>query len=163
VKIDSQMFRHFRKQNNFKMKKSIWASVVFFFAVGIVFTSCDTPAKKVENAESNVVEAKEELVQAQQDYLAEVESYRQETAEKIAANNRSIAEFNARIEAEKKETKADYRVKIAEIEKKNNDLKLKLDNYRVESKDQWEAFKIEFNRDMDQLGAALKDLTVKNN
>ncbi len=163
VKIYSQMFRHFRKQNYIKMKKLIWAPAVFFFAAGMMFTSCDTPSQKVENAEANVVEAKEDLVQAQEDYLVDVETYRQQTAEKIAANNKSIAEFNARIEAEKADVKADYKMKIAELEKKNSDLKMKLDGYKAESKDQWETFKLEFNRDMDQLGAALKDLTVKNN
>jgi preprotein translocase subunit SecF len=163
VEIDSQMFRHFRKQNTLKMKKSIWSLSVFVFAASIIFTSCDTPAQKVENAESNVVEAKEELVQAQQDYLADVESYKQQTAEKIAANKQSIAEFNARAEAEKKEVQADYKAKIAELEKKNNDLKLKLDTYKVESKSQWETFKIEFSREMDQIAATLKDLTAKKN
>ncbi|MBK8653051.1 MAG: hypothetical protein IPN20_03870 [Haliscomenobacter sp.] len=116
----------------------------------------------MENAEADVVEAKDDLVQAQQDYLDDVENYRQQTAEKVA-HNQSIADFNARIETEKAEAKADYKMKIAELEKKNSDLKMKLDNYKVESKDQWETFKTEFTRDMDQLGEALRDLTVKNN
>jgi hypothetical protein len=30
-------------------------------------------------------------------------------------------------------------------------------------KDQWEIFKAEFDRDMEQLGIALGNLTVKNN
>ena len=145
------------------MKNSIVLLVVFgFFAVSM-FTGCDTPAQKVDNAEADVVDAKEDLVQAQEDYLADVELYRQQTAEKVAANNKSIADFNARIETEKAAAKADYKIKIAELEKKNSDLKMRLDDYKVEGKDQWETFKIEFNRDMDQLGQALQDLTVKNN
>lgn len=38
-----------------------------------------------------------------------------------------------------------------------------MDEYKADSKEQWDAFKAEFNRDMDELGIALKDLTVKNN
>ena len=46
--------------------------------------------------------------------------------------------------------------------KKNSDLKMKLDNYKAEGKENWKKFKIEFNRDMEELGIAFKDLTVKN-
>jgi hypothetical protein len=39
---------------------------------------------------------------------------------------------------------------------------MKMDNYKADSKENWEKFKVEFSRDMDELGAAFKDLTVKN-
>jgi len=35
-------------------------------------------------------------------------------------------------------------------------------DYKGEGKEKWEAFKTEFNRDMDELGKAFKDLTVNN-
>lgn len=145
------------------MRKSILLVTVLLFAMGVLFTNCNSPSQKVENAETNAAEAQEDLDQARQDYLEDVEVYKKQTAEKIAANNKSIADFNARIETEKAEAKAEYKLKIAELEKKNSDMQKKLDDYKVESKDQWETFKSEFNRDMDQLGNALQDLTVKNN
>ena len=145
------------------MKKSILLVTALLFAMAVLFTNCDSPSQKVENAETNAAEAQEDLDQARQDYLEDVEVYKKQTAEKIAANNKSIADFNARIETEKAEAKAEYKLKIAELEKKNSDMQKKLDDYKVESKDQWETFKSEFNRDMDQLGNALQDLTVKNN
>ena len=37
-----------------------------------------------------------------------------------------------------------------------------MDEYKAEGKEQWEEFKAEFSRDMDELGKAFKDLTVKN-
>ena len=48
------------------------------------------------------------------------------------------------------------------MEQKNTDLKRRLDDYKQDGKENWEKFKIEFNRDMDELGKAFKDLTVKN-
>ena len=33
---------------------------------------------------------------------------------------------------------------------------------KAESKEDWEKFKVEFNHDMEELGNAFKDLTVKN-
>ena len=52
--------------------------------------------------------------------------------------------------------------KISDLEQKNTDMKKKLDEYGMEGKDKWDAFKAEFNHDMDELGKALKDLTVDN-
>jgi Holliday junction resolvase RusA-like endonuclease len=37
-----------------------------------------------------------------------------------------------------------------------------MDDYKAESKDQWESFKTEFSRDMDNLGKAFKDLSEDN-
>ena len=102
------------------------------------------------------------MVSANEDYLAEVDSYKVETAKEIAANDLSIAEFNARISKEKKETLVEYKKKIAELNQKNSDMKLKMANYKAEGKDQWEAFKTEYNHDMEELGKAFKDLSVKN-
>ena len=109
-----------------------------------------------------MVEAHEDLDKANETYLADVATYRIETADKINANNQSIIEFNERIEHEKKDAKADYKKKISELETKNSDMKKRLEEYKVDSKENWEIFKTEFNYDMDELGKAFKDLTVKN-
>lgn len=144
------------------MKKSILTMVAAAFITGTILTSCSTPAQKVENAEENVTEANTALDKANEQYMADVENYRKLTAEHIAANNKSIAEFNARIENEKKEVKADYKKKIAKLEQKNTDMKKKMDDYKVEGKEKWEVFKAEFSHDMDELGTAFKDLTKDN-
>ena len=144
------------------MKKSILSLAASALIAGAILTGCNTPAQKVENAENNVKEANKELDQANEEYLADIESYRKDTADKIAANNRSIAEFNARIEHEKNDAKADYKRKIAALEQKNSDMKKKMDDYKVEGKEKWEKFKMEFSHDMEEIGKAFKDLTVKN-
>lgn len=150
-------------EKNSKMKQSIVVLTVFMFSMTLMFISCENSAKKLDNAEKDVTEAKDDLEEAQQDYLKDMEEYRLQTANKIEANKRSISEFNARIENEKKEVKAEYKMKIAELEQKNSDMQKKIDEYKVEGKDQWELFKTEFNRDMDELGKALSNITVKNN
>ena len=144
------------------MKKSILALAVFTFIASTSILSCNSPAEKVENAETDVVDANKDLDKANADYLAEVESYKKETAEKIAANEQSIKEFNARVADEKKDARVEYKQKIAELEQKNTDMKKKLDDYKQDGKENWAKFKTEFNHDMDELGKAFKDLTVKN-
>lgn len=144
------------------MKKSILALAVFTFITSTAVLSCNSPADKVENAETAVVDANKDLEKANDEYMAEVETYKKETADKIAANEKSIMEFNARVATEKKEARAAYKQKIAELEKKNTDMKMKMDNYKQDGKENWEKFKTEFNHDMDELGKAFKDLTVNN-
>jgi len=140
------------------------SKLLFFFTMlGIffMFTSCDNAAQKVVKAEENVVDAEKDLQMAEEEYLADVEQYKLLSAEKIAANDRSIAEFNARIEQEKKEVRADYKAKIKSLETKNSDMKKKMDEYRVEGKDKWELFKTEFGKDMDELGESISNFGKK--
>jgi len=144
------------------MKKTILILAASTFLFGAILTSCNSPAENVENAEENLTKANEELNAANQEYLADIESYKKITAEKIEANNKSIAEFNARIESDKKLAKADYQAKITALEQKNSDMQKRIDDYQAEGKDKWEIFKAEFSQDMENLGQAFKDLAVKN-
>src|SRR5438105_33508 len=98
------------------MKKSILTLAAIVFMAAMTLTSCNSPAKKVEEAQKNVKEANKDLAKANEEYLADIESYRKETADKIAANDRSIAEFNSRIKEQKREAAADYKLKIAKLE-----------------------------------------------
>jgi hypothetical protein len=144
------------------MKKSILIFAACTFISGAMLTSCNTSAEKVENAQDKVIEANQDLDQANREYLADIENYRIETANRIAANDESIAEFKTRMEHQKKAVKADYRKKIAELEEKNKEMKQRMDNYKEEGKEKWQIFKTEFSHDMDELGKAFKDLTIKN-
>jgi len=144
------------------MKKLILTLAASTFIIGAILISCNTPAEKVENAQNNVDEANQELNEANEAYLADIEAYRVITADKIEANNKSIADFNARIEKDKKTAKDDYKKKIVELEQKNSDMKKKMDDYKAEGKDKWELFKAEFNSDMERLGSAFKDLATRN-
>ncbi len=136
------------------MKKSILILASLMLITSSFLVSCNTSAEKVENAEQNVMEANQDLDNANIEYLAEVEEYRTQTADKIAANNKSIAEFKARIAVEKLDAQVAYNHKIIVLEQKNSDLKKKMDVFKAESKEQWENFKVEFSKDMDELGTA---------
>ena len=144
------------------MKNSILALAACTFIVGSFLTSCTSPAEKVENAQTNVEDAKKDLSLANQEYLAEIENYRKEESGKILLNEQSIADFKVRVAKEKKEVKADYEKQIAELEQKNSDMKKRLDEYKAESKEQWATFKTEFGAEMNNLGKAFKDFTEKD-
>lgn len=80
----------------------------------------------------------------------------------IGANEKSIAEFRTQITKEKKEIKATYEKSLAELEQKNDMLKEKLNDFKDDETDNWNSFKTEFSGDMNDLGTALKNFSVKN-
>jgi hypothetical protein len=132
------------------------------FIAGMMLASCNSPSKKVENAEENVKDAQEKLDKANMEYREELVNYRIETSRRIAENDSTIARLKAKIAEKKKDAREDYMKRVAVLEQKNSELKHKMDNYKDEGKDNWERFKTEFNHDMDELGQAFKDLTVRN-
>ncbi len=144
------------------MKKSIIKIASYFLLSGVILASCNSPEKKVENAQNEVVEANKDLDKANQEYMTDMENYRKETAERIAENDTTIADYKSRVAAQKKSLKADYLKKITALEKQNSDMKMRMENYKEEGKEKWEVFKTEYTHDMEAMTQAFRDLTVKN-
>jgi chromosome segregation ATPase len=163
---------------------------IFMFATATIltaattFTACTSPETKVENAQTKVdnaqekvadakdkvADAKDNLTEAQKMANAEAEkvanaaawkTYKAEAEIKIKANDTRIAELKATMKKAGKSTSAMYKENVAILEKKNAAMKARITEYD-KSQSNWESFKTEFNRDMDELGTALKDFTVNN-
>ncbi len=141
------------------MKKTILALAVTVFMAGTVFMSCQSSAEKVDEAKENVVQAELELNQAIKDSIVQ---FRKESELKISAYDQSIADLKAKIATEKEDARATYEEKIEELEQKSDLLKTKLNDFKDDEIDKWNSFKNEFNRDMNDLGTALKNFTIKN-
>lgn len=157
----------FDEDMNSKHKKKKLASVLAFtFVLGATLTmiSCSPESKKekVDNAEIDVLESEQALVRANKEYKEDVKNYRVASRERIQANNQRIMEYNANIDDMNKEDRSEYKEKIRKLEEKNNDLKKRMNNYEADTNEDWERFKTEFNRDMDELGLALKNLVTDN-
>jgi hypothetical protein len=145
-----------------EMKKTILSWIALACFTGVMLTSCNSPVKKVESAQKDVTAAKVALDKANAEFVEEVENYRRETESKIKSNNERLADFNTRVLNERREAKADYQKEIAKLEQRNKAMKLRLDSYTLDGEGNWEKFKIEFDRDMEELAKAFKDLSVKN-
>jgi len=144
------------------MKRIVVAITICAFITGAFLTGCNSSPNKVDDAQKAVIEANKKRDAANKEYLADIENFRSETAARIAANDKRIAELKANLAHERKEARADYKKKIAELEQKNRDMKKEMDEYNEEGKENWEKFKAEFNHDMDELGKAFKDIGVRN-
>jgi hypothetical protein len=151
-----------------KMKKIFYTLVITTaLAAASLFTACQsspsTPAE--EAAQAKVDTAKSELREAQKAATAEEwEAFKTESVEKIRINELSIADFKEKMRTSESQFDALYVEKIDKLEKQNKKLKAKIENYEnfENRKNNWASFKSEFNHDMDELGQALKDLTVDN-
>jgi hypothetical protein len=152
------------------MKNSILLLAFTGAAMLSTFTSCGTSSRDkldnakedVKDAEQDLAESKKELREANDDYQKEVGIYRLDIAKKIVVNNENIEGLKKMIQNEPKESKLKLELRVVELEQKNKDLKVKMDNYQANQRDTWEDYKNEFNRDMEELGSALKDLGKKN-
>lgn len=146
------------------MKKSIITLVAIATLIsGAIFTSCGSSTPKEAAAQAKVTDAKEELKDARKAATAEEwKAFKDESELKIRDNEIRIAELKAKIKKSGKELDALYEKKIDALEQQNKDMKARIDTYEKDKKSDWESFKREFNHDMDELGKALKDLTVDN-
>ncbi len=153
------------------MKRTILTFVVTTtLMAGTILTGCQTSGEKLDDAKSNVQDAKQDLKEAQKEVstealntanAAEWKVFKQESEVKIRNNEVRVAELKVKLKKPGKTFDALYEKRIEKLDQKNKDLKTRIDAYENKQSD-WQAFKSEFNQDLDELGQALKDFTVDN-
>lgn len=144
------------------MKNKLLILVAIAFASGTMLTSCNSLNKKADASQDKVQDAKHNVAEANLDLNLAIEEFKKKSVDAIAANEKNIAEFKAKIADENTENKTILEKKLDEMEQKNNELKEKLADYKNNGNEQWNEFKDEFSHDMNKLGKAFHDLTVKN-
>jgi hypothetical protein len=144
------------------MKKRMYYALIIAVLTAGFFASCDSKAKKVENAQEDVQDSKQALKEAQHELNEEYPAFRMEAEKKIAANELRIEELLAIVTQPGEKLLDDLRRKrIAELRLRNADLRNRLDIYEKEHSD-WEVFKREFNHDMNGLLESIKDIGKNN-
>lgn len=150
------------------MKKNLFTvTMAAMLVAGGMFTGCDTTsADKVNKAEENVKDAEKNLKEAKAGKVAAVEKeatdaewkvFKEDSDAKIAMNEARIAEMKDKMKSSGKTMGKIYAGRIENIEKKNVELKERLDNFDKEQTN-WDSFKREFNHDMGEIGSAFKEL-----
>jgi len=152
------------------MKKIMLSLAVTSISAGIVFSSCDSAATKEKEAQEKVTEAKDELTEVKKDANAEAvrlasneewTEFKKETEIKIADNDARIAALKSRKSKSDKLLDNLYERRIDTLEVRNKNLKMRIADFQI-TKNDWEAFKREFNSDMEGLGEALKSFGENN-
>jgi chromosome segregation ATPase len=143
------------------MKRKVLFFATAIMLCGTIITSCQSKEEKVEDAKEEVQEAKEDLKDAQKELNAEYPTFKTAADEQITANENRIAELRKKINTGGKPLDGAREKRIQELQDENARLRSKLYGYEQERSD-WEEFKREFNRDMDELGKSLNDLGKDN-
>lgn len=133
------------------------AIVILAIAAGTIFTSCKSANQKQATAQQNATEANQDLTNTQASNAAEWKAFKAESQAKILDNEQRIANLKEKMNKPGSTFDGIYRTRIEKLEAKNNELKAKLNNYDGNQTD-WQTFKSDFNRDMDEIGNNIKDL-----
>lgn len=152
------------------MKKIIFTLTVTAFMTLTILVSCKPSTNeemvledRVEIAKDDVREAKDSLAVARKEANKdEWEAFKSQTDSVINYNEARIAELKLKMKKTGKSIDDKYKENIDVLEQKNRDLKAKTATYKKDRNADWQSFKREFNHDMDEIGQALKDLTVDN-
>ena len=143
------------------MKKSIFTlAAMSLLMTGAIFTSCNSAAQKEEN--TTTTEQQEAINDEQVVATAEEwQEFKTDAEAKIKRNELRIEELTVQMNKPGQVFDDLYKNRILELEQQNKKLQDRIDAYDKSHTD-WEKFKREFNHDMDELGDALKNITVNN-
>ncbi|MGZ3883067.1 MAG: hypothetical protein ACXVPQ_05855 [Bacteroidia bacterium] len=132
--------------------------------------------KRPERVEEQMLKVKETAAAAEEAKENETD-YRMQSEARLYENEREIALLKTRDPgAEKKSTASGkikslasekkrndiYKARIDSLERRNHELRSKLNTYKKSDKTAWDRFRKEFSGDLDQLRQALKDIGTTN-
>jgi DNA repair ATPase RecN len=154
------------------MKKPILTlALAVLFIPGIIITGCKSPTKNAEDAKENVQDAQKNLKDAKQEANTAVvkaaneqewKSFKIDAEAQIKQNELRIAELKIKLKKPGKGLDEADKQRIDALEKRNDGFKSRMKDYEKDQGD-WESFKREYNRDMDELKNAFNNLDVDNN
>lgn len=140
------------------MKTKYFIALVILLFAGLVFTGCENNQKNVEDAKDDVEQAKQDLRDARAEYEKEWQQFRTDSELKINVIQKKIDDFKVKLRTVSSTIKNKYENEIVSLEEKNIELKKRISEYNFQGRDNWEAFKREFNHDLDAVEKALKDV-----
>ena len=146
--------------------KTKFIKIILVVLIAIMDISCNkspqAKAQDLEEAQEDVIDAEADLATSTQDSIRDFELYKASIEKKLAENQKLIANLKAKNNASDLSTRAAYLKELHNLELKNADLKLKIDQYKMGPEQKWELFKVEFNNDMDDLGKSISAMAERN-
>lgn len=134
------------------------------FVKGIDLTKIEKLQKKLDEsktklkvAKKEVSEAKKNLNIALEESLTKIENDKKELKD-IKNNESGESMLSSAFSSEQIKTK--YEVTMTELELRKNEIKKRIEEYKSDGSEKWKSFKNKLNRDLEELGKALKGFTV---
>jgi phosphopantetheine adenylyltransferase len=143
-----------------------------FILAGIIVMSvtslmgCIESAKEktehVEEAEYKLMTAEADLEKSKADSAMAYTSFQMETDRVLAENEIKMLELKARLLTRRSEINTQYENDLEALRLENEKLKTDLKTFTYGSKENWENFKSNVNRDLDKLGKSISAMAEKS-
>jgi len=148
------------------MRTYILKTVLFTSVMVFCLTSCNNSPtdkeKEVEEATEDLIDAKSDLDQAVYDSISDFNAYKESIQLKLVENQNQINDLKLKINTKVKSERDSDLVEINKLEKRNTELKLKIDNYEQGPEQTWELFKVDVNKELDDLGKSISSMAARN-
>jgi len=129
-------------------------------------TSCNnSPTAKeedVKEATQDLIDAEADLNKAEYDSISDFNTFKESIQLKLVENQNVIDDLKLKITSKGKVERDIDEVEINKLEKRNTELKLKIENYEQGPAQKWELFKVDFNNEMDNLGKSISEMADRN-
>ncbi|MEI7508686.1 MAG: hypothetical protein WCJ62_04400 [Flavobacterium sp.] len=148
------------------MKTPVFKLIILAAIVGMVYISCNNSPKqkeeKLNDAKNEVLDAKEDLAKSKLDSIGDFNKYKESIENKLVENEKKITELKAKNTSKDKSSHLLYVNQLDKLEMKNSELKHKIEDYKQGPEQKWELFKIDFNKDVDDLGKSISNMAERN-
>jgi len=129
-------------------------------------TSCNnSPTAKeedVKEATQDLIDAKADFDQAEYDSISDFNAFKENIQLKLVENQSVINDLKSKISSKGKVDRDIDEVEINKLEKRNTELKLKIENYEQGPEQKWALFKVDFNNELDDLGKSISNMADRN-
>jgi hypothetical protein len=148
------------------MKTRVILKIILATLVGSTLSNCNKSPKAKEddlnNAKQEVVVAKDDLDEATTDSVYAFNKYKSSIQIKLVENEKLITNLKTNLKNKDRKTQTLYYKQLENLQLKNTELKLKIENYKQGASQKWELFKVDFNNDLDQLGKSISKMANNN-
>ena len=148
------------------MKTYILKTILTTSIIGLFMTSCNnSPTAKeedVKEATQDLIDAEADLDQAEYDSISDFNTFKESIQLKLVENQKVINDLKQKITSKGKVERDIDEVEINKLEKRNTELKLKIDNYEQGPEQKWALFKVDFNNELDDLGKSISNMADRN-
>lgn len=148
------------------MKTIILRTVFITTALVLLMTSCNNSkaAKEdaVSEAQEGLIEANDDLVEAKLDSIEDFNQFKASILLKLAENEKNIGALKLKRNTKGIAAQNIDQVTIDQLEKRNTDLKNKIENYEEGPAQKWALFKIDFNQELDAVGTSISEMAARN-
>ena len=148
------------------MKTYIIKTILTTSIIGLFMTSCNnSPTAKeedVKEATQDLIDAEADLDQAESDSISDFNTFKESIQLKLVENQKVIDDLKLKITSKGKVERDIDEVEINKLEKRNTDLRLKIENYEQGPEQKWALFRVDFNNELDDLGKSISEMADRN-